>query len=88
MLRIRKDYNLDNLKQFGFKLEPERSYYYYDLEEDVHLEVQKTKNDKTIEYGNICIDTQYGVWIGNLDILYDLILLGIVEKIEILGDKE
>lgn len=80
MLKIRKDFDLDNLKNFGFKLEPERSYYYYILGEDVCLEVQKTKNDKILKCREIGIDCQYGMYNSNLDIIYDLILLGIIEK--------
>lgn len=85
MLKIRNDYNLDQLKDFGFKLESEKSYYYKTIGEDIILTVQKTKNDRCFRYREVSIDCQYGTIISGLDIIYDLILLGIIEKVE---DKE
>ena len=85
MLKIRNDYNLDQLKDFGFMLEPEKSYYYKVIGEDIIVTVQKTKNDRCIRYREVSIDCQYGTFISGLDIIYDLILLDIIEKV---GDKE
>lgn len=80
MLKIRKDFDLEKLKDFGFKLEPERSYYYKIIGEDIYLSIQKTKNGKPFKEREIGIDCQYGTYINELDVLYDLILLGIIVK--------
>ena len=80
MLKIRKDFDLEKLRSFGFKLEAERSYYYKIIGEGITIEVQKTKNEKLFKEREVIIQSQYGTVINNLDILYDLILLGIIEK--------
>ncbi len=80
MLKIRKDFDLEKLRDFGFKLEAERSYYYKFIGEGILLTVQKTKNGKPFKEREIGIDCQYGTYVNELDVLYDLILLGIIEK--------
>ena len=80
MIRIRKDFDLEKLRDFGFKLEAERSYYYKIIGEDILLTVQKTKNGKPFKEREIGIDCQYGTYVNELDIIYDLIKYGLVEK--------
>ncbi len=82
MLKIRNDIDLEELKKYGFKLEPEHQFYYKELDSDIEIEIQRVKNDPVFKYKEIGINAEHGIYLNELDILYDLIQNNLVEKVE------
>ena len=81
MLRIKKEINLKELEKFGFKkVKITNGFtYYYPIAWNYGLYVELTVNiDKTIS-----LDVNYeDFYTENIDILFDLIQAGYVEKVE------
>lgn len=79
MLKIRDNIALSELKKYGFKQEPERSYYYKSLPE-CEIFVWSKRGD---EYKPRCIyiqPKQYTMIIYSLDVLCDLIKADLIES--------
>lgn len=84
MLKIKDNVDLKELKKYGFKIEPEKSYYYKDYI-DYELFVWITKGyDYKPKYVYI-EPKEYSMIISNFNILYDLIKADLVEKV--VGDE-
>lgn len=75
MLRIKDNINLKELKKFGF-LEAEQYYY---PKEDCVVELRISKTDRRLYI--IAYDLEYDVIIEDIDLLFDLIKAGLVEKV-------
>lgn len=79
MLKIKDNVNLDILKNYGFKLDPHREYWYKKLDdEDIEIQINSRENDY-FKKREIIIYTQTGAYINHLNILYFLINDGLVE---------
>lgn len=73
--------DFDKLKDFGFKKEPEKSYYYL-TQEDFEIFIWITKG---YDYKPRCIYIEvnnYSMILSEFGILYDLIQAGLVRKEE------
>ena len=81
MLKIKDNINLKELKNYGFKLEPEKAYYNY-INDEIELFVWVFKGyDYKPRY--IYIESKdHNIIFSKLDILYDLIKNDLVEKVE------
>ena len=81
MLRIKKEIDLKELEKFGFKKakSTDGEIFYYPVAWNYGLYVELTVNiDKTIS-----LDVNYeDFYTENIDILFDLIQAGYVEKVE------
>ena len=81
MLRIKKEIDLKELEKFGFKKTKSTAgeIFYYPVAWNYGLYVELTVNiDKTIS-----LDVNYeDFYTENIDILFDLIQAGYVEKVE------
>lgn len=73
MLKIKDDYDLNNLKNMGFKHEEGSCWNYWELQLE-HCEYYIETKNRIID---ITTESEFGV---DLDILYDMIQDGIVEK--------
>lgn len=74
MLKIKDNVDLKELEKYGFK---EWSYHYEAiLDEDYGEELIINKSDKSIE-----ISTRYAGTLMDIDLIYDLIKDGLVEKV-------
>lgn len=78
MLKIKDNINLDILKNYGFKLDPHREYYYKEIDEDVEIEVQIRDKDYFKER-EVILYSQTGIYLNSLETLYYLIEDGLVE---------
>ena len=81
MLKIKDNVDLKELEKYGFKLEPEHSYYYKNCD-GYELFIWKTKG---YDYKQRCIYVEVGEYamiLNDFDTLYDLIKDGLVEKVE------
>ena len=75
MLRIKDNIDLKELKKFGF-LEAEQYYY---SKEDCVVELRISKTDRRLYI--IVYDLEYDVIIEDIDLLFDIIEAGLVEKV-------
>ena len=82
MLKIKDDVELKELEKFGFKyiVEKYKSYIYINkfIEIDIFLDLENECENKVL----FMLTSQYNRNYANLDILYDLIQAGLVEKVE------
>ena len=81
MLKIKDDVDLKELEKYGFKKEPTKSYYYKEIDEQIYIEIQIFNTDEYIRPREININTEHGSFFNNLELLYDLIKDGLVEKV-------
>lgn len=73
--------DFDKLKDFGFKKEPEKSYYYLS-QEDFEIFIWITKG-YDYKPRHIYIEVKdYSMILSELEVLYDLIKADLVEKVE------
>ena len=81
MMKIKSNVDLKELKKFGFKLEPEKAYYYFNVEEcEIFIWVTKGYDYKP---RHIYVETkEHSVILSNLSIIYDLIKADLVEKVD------
>lgn len=78
MLKIKDSVDLKELKKYGFRLEPERAYYYI-LYEEFELFVWITKNSD-YKARHIYIEPKnHSMIMFKLDVVYSMIMDGIVE---------
>ena len=82
MLKIKDDVDLKELEKFGFKNKKEK-YEWYEyknkfIEITIFLNLENECENKTI----FILTNQYNRNYANIDIIYDLITAGLVEKIE------
>lgn len=82
MLRIKPEADLKELEKFGFKNKKEK-YEWYEyknkfIEITIFLNLENECENKTI----FILTNQYNRNYANIDIIYDLITAGLVEKIE------
>lgn len=70
MLKLKKGY-IDNIKEYGFILEPEHQYYFKKLGEDVEVQIQMVNTDLFEKY-EIGIYSSYANYTNELELLYDL----------------
>ena len=75
MLRIKDNIDLKELKNFGF-LEAEQYYY---PKEDCVVELRISKTDRILYI--IAYDLEYDVIIEDIDLIFDIIEAGVVEKV-------
>ena len=82
MLKIRDNVDLKELEKFGFKyiVEKYKSYIYINkfIEIDIFLDLENECENKVL----FMLTNQYNRNYANLDILYDLIQAGLVEKVK------
>ena len=82
MLKIRDNVDLKELENFGFKyiVEKYKSYIYINkfIEIDIFLDLENECENKVL----FMLTSQYNRNYANLDILYDLIQAGLVEKVK------
>ena len=79
MLKIKDNVDLKELEEFGFKESENKKYYVYDDEESYEI-LGFSKDCKTIY---IQSENSFNIAEeGSLDILFNLIQAGLVEKIE------
>ena len=78
-LRIRKDIDLDEVERYGFKLEPEKTYYEYYLKDNrTYVVIDCTTREigiSTTLYGDLP-----SPYIENLGILYDLFKANLIAE--------
>jgi hypothetical protein len=82
MLKIKDDVDLKELEKFGFKNKKEK-YEWYEyknkfIEITIFLNLENECENKTL----FILTNQYNRNYANIDILYDLIQAGLVEKVE------
>jgi len=77
MLKIKDDVDLKELKQYGFKIHETKEWYYFDVDRRTDLFVKPLT--KQIIFVAYSYDTKD---ITNLDIIYNLIKDGLVEKVD------
>ncbi len=76
MLKFRKDFNLKELKNYGFVVNDENNGYEY-RKEDFTIFVYKTDND--VYKGRVLyIESEYATIIDDIDIIIDLLMCGII----------
>ncbi len=76
MLKIRKDFNLKELKNYGFVVNDENNGYEY-RKEDFTIFVYKTDND--VYKGRVLyIESEYATIIDDIDIIIELLFYGII----------
>lgn len=76
MLRFRKDFNLKELKNYGFVVNDENNGYEY-RKEDFTIFVYKTDND--VYKGRVLyIESEYATIIDDIDIIIELLFYGII----------
>lgn len=81
MLKIKDDVKIEELKKYGFKREPEGSYFYYPNNE-CEIFIWKSNKDKYYIPKGIYIEAKDNeIILSELDALYDLIKDGLVEKV-------
>jgi len=81
MLRIKQGVKIEDLKRYGFKREGEGQYYYYPNEE-CEIFIWRSNKDEGYMQKGIYIETKdYTMVLSELDVLYDLIRDGLVEKV-------
>ncbi len=76
MLKFRKDFNLKELKNYGFVVNDENNGYEY-KKEDYTIFVYRGDQDlfkKRVVY----IETNYSTIIDDIDIIIDLLMCGII----------
>lgn len=82
MLKIKDNVDLKELEKFGFKyiVEKYKSYIYINkfIEIDIFLDLENECENKVL----FMLTSQYNRNYANLDILYDLIQAGLVEKVK------
>ena len=82
MLKIKDNIDLKKLEKFGFKyiVEKYKSYIYINkfIEIDIFLDLENECENKVL----FMLTSQYNRNYANLDILYDLIQAGLVEKVK------
>ena len=82
MLKIKDNVDLKELENFGFKyiVEKYKSYIYINkfIEIDIFLDLENECENKVL----FMLTSQYNRNYANLDILYDLIQAGLVEKVK------
>lgn len=82
MLKIKDNVDLKELENFGFKyiVEKYKSYIYINkfIEIDIFLDLENECENKVL----FMLTNQYNRNYANLDILYDLIQAGLVEKVK------
>lgn len=85
MLKIKEDFNLKELENFGFVMTftPNRRFYYRDMlnhlpDDRIKVSVDTDTRLITIEY-----ELRLGgkSWTSSLDVIFDLISAGLVEKV-------
>lgn len=87
MLKIRDEIDLKELEKFGFK-KVSPSWYSLDIrnntEEEIGFGVSLFAEPRCIEIGYSTKGGQYGMasYTYDLDVLFDLIQAGLVEKVE------
>ena len=81
MLKIKDNVDLKILRKYGFKKDPEKSYY-YSLKEDFEIFVWITKG-YDYKPRHIYIEVKdYSMILSEFEVLYDLIKADLVEKVE------
>lgn len=81
-LKIKDEFDLKELKNYGFRIEPERAYYFL-KENDIEIFIWKSK-DKAYKQRHIYIEPDEHIMIIETpSIIFDLIQAGIVEKVEV-----
>lgn len=79
MLKIKDNINLKELEKFGFKFERGTNAYcwFFYLDDGFNLTIYE--NGKSLEIGRDALANYSSV--DNLDVIYDLIQAGLVEKV-------
>lgn len=80
MLKIKDDVAYEDLKKYGFKRSADcSSYYVYNPEFEIFI--QRWNNEDFLK-GHIYIEIKnYSMILSDIDVLYDLIRDGLVEKV-------
>ena len=71
--------HLKELKKYGFRLEPEKHYWFKKINGG-EIFIWKASNDEFIKNG-IYIESEYISIIYELDVIYELIKDGLVEEV-------
>ena len=71
MLKIKEEVDLKELKKFGFKKDEEQQYMIKDL--DIFVGTDENEKELVLDFG---FNNE------NINVLYDLIQAGLVEKVE------
>lgn len=81
MLKIKDNVDLKELEKYGFKKEPEKSYYYKSCSEG-ELFIWITRGEKYKPRHIYFESENYTMILTELDELYNLIKADLVEKVE------
>ena len=81
MLMLKKNFKIKDLKNYGFLLEPEGSYYFKRIDEDIEIQIQIRNSDVFKKY-EIGIYSYHASYSNELDIIYELIKNNIIEVIK------